>query len=259
MNLFSTNFLEINSAKGIHLIWVYNINLDATFNSNSIILKKNNLVIVRPNEKFSGRCDDFSEFKVIRFKENESIMENSFLYNLLTKYSDRTSIIEVDDKTAKEIDNSFAKAANCSCLQNGLNTNLLINDVNELIINKKEVEKNSRFGLVFDFQKLLMDNYKWNHSVAGYSKELGIKPKKLLKNMQRLGFKNPSVMIKEKLLLEAMKLLVHSSKSSKDICFDLGFDDPAYFTRIFKSNTGITPLNYRTIHRNSDNCEKCPI
>ncbi len=46
--------------------------------------------------------------------------------------------------------------------------------------------------------------------------------------------------------IEAAQLrLVTETKSVKEIAFDLGFDDLAYFCRLFKKHTGMTPLTYR--------------
>lgn len=46
-------------------------------------------------------------------------------------------------------------------------------------------------------------------------------------------------------LLEAKRLLYHTDLSVKEIAFELGFQDAAYFTRFFKRLTGTTPLAYR--------------
>lgn len=44
---------------------------------------------------------------------------------------------------------------------------------------------------------------------------------------------------------EALKLIEQNEKSFNDICDILGFDDMAYFSRLFKKYTGMTPSAYR--------------
>ena len=50
---------------------------------------------------------------------------------------------------------------------------------------------------------------------------------------------------KEKLLLEIKKSLIYSNKSMREICFEMGFYDPAYFSRFFKKHIDITALCFR--------------
>ncbi|MNL31485.1 HTH-type transcriptional activator RhaR [compost metagenome] len=47
-------------------------------------------------------------------------------------------------------------------------------------------------------------------------------------------------------ILNSQILLVDSTKSISEISFEMNFEDPSYFTRIFKSFTGLTPSEYRT-------------
>ncbi|WP_019638604.1 helix-turn-helix domain-containing protein [Paenibacillus fonticola] len=44
---------------------------------------------------------------------------------------------------------------------------------------------------------------------------------------------------------EAKKLIVERRLSLKEICFEVGYKDPNYFSRVFKKMTGITPSEYR--------------
>jgi len=47
------------------------------------------------------------------------------------------------------------------------------------------------------------------------------------------------------LIEEAKNLLLSSNKSVSELAFSLGFEYPQYFSRLFKSKTGMTPLEYR--------------
>lgn len=51
--------------------------------------------------------------------------------------------------------------------------------------------------------------------------------------------------IQQRIVLEAKRLLVHSRKSAREIGFVLGFEDTSYFSRYFKNQVGMTPLNFR--------------
>lgn len=46
-------------------------------------------------------------------------------------------------------------------------------------------------------------------------------------------------------MLQAKRELRYSDQSVKEIAFGLGFEDPAYFTRLFKKVEADAPLVYR--------------
>ena len=48
------------------------------------------------------------------------------------------------------------------------------------------------------------------------------------------------------LIEEAKNMLLNTNKTIGELAFDLGFEYPQYFSRLFKSKTGTTPLEYRS-------------
>jgi len=52
-------------------------------------------------------------------------------------------------------------------------------------------------------------------------------------------------LISERRMLEAKRLLKFTIRPAKEIAFELGFDDPAYFNRAFKKYSGLSPIAWR--------------
>ena len=96
-----------------------------------------------------------------------------------------------------------------------------------------------------NFSRLVEIHFREKHSVTDYADLLAIAPKTLSKRFNRLRLTQPNDIIKDRILLEARRLLAYSSLSIKEIAYNLGYDDPAYFNRLFSSKLGYTPATFR--------------
>jgi len=111
---------------------------------------------------------------------------------------------------------------------------------------EKDVVKESIETKLFkDFSLLVEQNFKKIHRVTGYAYRLGLSPKSLTKHLQKIGTQTPSDFIKNRIITEAKRLLLYKNDSIKEIAFDLGFNDPAYFSRFFTKATGQSPKQFK--------------
>jgi AraC-like DNA-binding protein len=95
------------------------------------------------------------------------------------------------------------------------------------------------------FSRLVELHYKTEHTVAGYANMLSVSPKILHKRITQHGHTAPNDLIKERIMLEAKRLLAHTALSVKEIGYNLGYDDPAYFVRLFTKLAGVSPVEFR--------------
>ena len=113
---------------------------------------------------------------------------------------------------------------------------------------KKEdytIKDDTETKLFKDFSTLIDLNFKKEHSVTYYGERLGLSPKSISKHFQKIGANTPSDYIKNRIVLEAKRQLIYSDHSVKQIAYDLGFNDPAYFTRFFTKAATISPLQFK--------------
>ena len=61
---------------------------------------------------------------------------------------------------------------------------------------------------------------------------------------------SPQSYINHKKLEKAQALLQSTDLSISDIAYDIGFNDPQYFTRLFTKNIGESPSDFRSYHSN---------
>lgn len=116
---------------------------------------------------------------------------------------------------------------------------------------KKELHPESleiESQLYKDFSTLVEVNFRAEHSISYYANRLGLSPKSLSKHFLRQGYEKPSAYIKNRILLETKRKLLYSDLSVKAIAYELGFNDPAYFTRFFSKATGSSPKQFKTLY-----------
>ena len=113
-------------------------------------------------------------------------------------------------------------------------------------LDKALVEQNNDLEFFRRFSRLVDAHYKQKHSVADYADLLLVVPKTLTHKFKRLNLLQPNEVIKNRIILEAKRLLAYTSMSSKEIAYELGYEDPAYFSRLFQVKTGDSPSGFRT-------------
>jgi len=112
-------------------------------------------------------------------------------------------------------------------------------------LNKALVEQNNDLEFFRKFTLLVEEHYKQKHHVGDYAELLFKAPKTITHRFKRLNLPQPNDVIKNRILLEAKRLLAHTDLTAKEIGYELGYDDPAYFSRLFMQKTGETPSAFR--------------
>jgi AraC family transcriptional activator of pobA len=99
--------------------------------------------------------------------------------------------------------------------------------------------------ILLKYRALIDSHYKEEKTVTFYANELHISANYLnilCKTHLRVS---ALYLIQNRVILEAKRLVHASQKSIKEISYDLGFNDLAYFSNFFKSQTGISPRQFR--------------
>jgi AraC-like DNA-binding protein len=96
-----------------------------------------------------------------------------------------------------------------------------------------------------NFSQLVEWHYRRYHTVAEYADLLSITPKALNKRITRYTQTTPNELIKERIILEAKRLLVHTNLIVKEIGYKLGYEDTSYFIRLFSKQAALTPQGFR--------------
>ena len=107
----------------------------------------------------------------------------------------------------------------------------------------------AQLDLLRAFNVLVEEHFRSRRQVADYAALLHRSPKTITNLFSLHSGKSPLQIIHDRIALEARRLLLYSGKSSKEIAHDLGFGDPAQFSRFFKKQMGVTAQAFRETHR----------
>ena len=99
------------------------------------------------------------------------------------------------------------------------------------------------------FKKLLVQNVYTLKSPSAYASKLNVSESYLNEALKKATGMSVSYWIQQEVVLEAKRLLYYSELNVKQITHKLGYDDPAYFSRVFRNVTGTTPLAFRGSYR----------
>lgn len=95
------------------------------------------------------------------------------------------------------------------------------------------------------FNELIEHHYLEHWTLPAYAGALGVTEARLNDVCRRIADLPSKRLVFERLMQEARRLLLYTGSSANEICYQLGFKDPAYFSRFFLRHARMTPGEYR--------------
>lgn len=111
-------------------------------------------------------------------------------------------------------------------------------------------ERAHRHQALFTRFQLLVEQHFLEHwAIEKYASRLGLSTARLNRLVQAEGARSALDLVHDRLTREACRRLIYVAAPAANLSVELGFDDPAYFSRFFKRRTGMSPHKYRQAHR----------
>ncbi len=101
------------------------------------------------------------------------------------------------------------------------------------------------YQIIFDTKEIIdqeFSNRLTSDDLVDLINDRGYNAQALVKNKVGMSVKN---LMSAKRLQESKKDVAFTDKTIQEIAYSLGFNDDAYFNRVFKNSTGQTPLQFR--------------
>jgi AraC-like DNA-binding protein len=103
------------------------------------------------------------------------------------------------------------------------------------------------FSLVQQFNALVEHKFRQVHQVQDFAKMMKLAPSLLNKHVKTITGMTAGEVILERLMLQAKRYLIYTDLSNKEIAYQLNYQDPSYFSRIFKKKIGLSPSDFRRL------------
>lgn len=100
-----------------------------------------------------------------------------------------------------------------------------------------------------DFRAMVKQHFRIIKKPSEYADQLHISLSYLNEVVKSVSGFTVSYWINNEIVLEAKRLLYYTSLAIKEISYELGYEDPAYLSRIFTNNTGMSPNAFRKKNR----------
>ena len=221
----------------------------------------------------SGTASGMIDFKRVDIQKNQSIIispnQVHFIEQTETDIDGWVLAISAEHLSAKDIDKVAAYALNISSfdlekysadlanlfsiLQRRIHENdmakTLGSSIKSIILDCAPKlsfgTKNRYLRIVVELNKLIERNIISEKKPSAYASMLNISEVYLNEAVKATTGKNVSSFIRSKIILTAKRKMTYTSLSVKEIAYTLGYEDYPYFSRLFKKETGIAPMEFR--------------
>lgn len=154
----------------------------------------------------------------------------------------RTSIIEILENAVKEMEKQSRfkmDALRVWILQ------LFLQIGNMSVRNEVHAADSYNMTLLRNFEKLIEKNYLMLRLPKQYAELLFITPNHLNALCNGALGKSAGDLIRNRIALEAKRMLINFSLTVTEIAYALNFEDNSYFCKFFKKQTGMSPDGFR--------------
>lgn len=197
------------------------------------------------------RLNQGAEGWVIRFG-NEAVPADTA--SLFSQFMDASTIPLEDERLRRSVLGLVDLLAGTThCSSSNVRRHLLAAFLALLVEESRRVAAGRSVGsedyvLFHRFLKRLDQSFSTRKDVDFYASDLGLTPKRLSALCQAMFGKTTSKIIEERSVIEAKRLLAYTSEDVRQIALALGFSDHAYFSRLFRKASGLSPSEYRMHH-----------
>lgn len=117
--------------------------------------------------------------------------------------------------------------------------NLLLSELNTAYFKNEQVTiLNTNVSKFVEFKLMVETHLTEQPSIHTIAEKLALTTNSLYRLVKEYSGTSPKDFFTNRLMIEAQRKLRYSNLSVKELAYELGFNDPDYFSRLFKKSTG---------------------
>lgn len=212
---------------------------------NEITIQAGQLLFILPHQihLLPTKKDNIEYFKLVFDKTCLSLLPKPFLF-LINPLNEQVLTFEKEEKQRVkmifEMLSQLLKAKNSDTELILANLNTLLTEFNQSYFKntKEDISAKSNISKFIRFKLIVETELTEQNSVQSIADKLAITSNSLYYIVKNYSGVSPKEFITNRLVLEAQRKLYYSESSVKELAYELGFTDPAYFSKLFKKKTG---------------------
>ncbi len=169
----------------------------------------------------------FAQIRLITLSNN--LAKTAYLKQLLSKISEEISV----------------ESAEKALLLQALLTTFLVELYRELPREESQLTGQRSLAIFRQFLKDIKEHYSPQKSLYAYAEDLHISLVHLNRVCRGVANKSATAVVHDFFVEEAKKHLLYTNLSVAEVAYQLNFEDPAYFSRLFKKKVGISPKTFQ--------------
>jgi AraC-like DNA-binding protein len=239
------------------IMWCKDQALDITIDDYEVSLQQDEVIFCTPLNVIKLRGDTKGLVTLVFNKEFFCIQTHDqqvSCHGFLFFGSSEPQRIMLDEREAKQFQLIYLMLREDLAIQDHLQGEMLRASLKRMLIMSTRIAKtnlpqpdisNAQMNIIREYNILVEKHFRELHHVKDYANLLFKSPKTLSNLFPKYSDKSPLMVIHERIVLEAKRLLLYSDKSTNEIGQELGYKDPAHFSKFFKKHEGLSPSNFR--------------
>jgi len=221
-------------------------------------VKRNRLFFLSPKQVHEWVFDEDTNGVLINFNENffSSFLANHHYLSDFPFFSGMSQYCTLDldhcengelmKSSLKAIQHEFkSHHSGHSDMIRSLLLQLFIAAARCIKVDEEQHSNSTNLSTMKSFEQLIESNFKELRLPKDYAKKLFISPNHLNAVCNQITGKSAGELIRNRVLLEAKRLLINSDDNINEIAAHLNFFDNSYFSKFFKKYEGLTPEEFR--------------
>jgi len=212
-----------------------------------ITISDGDLLFAMPNQIFvpPPKADDLKYFKVLFDENTLALLPQRFSF-LVNPLNSQTITLEsaARERIRKVFEILNQILSNDSELTDSeivlAYLNLLLSELNSAYFKTKEPINilNTNLTKFIEFKLMVEIHLTKQPSINAIADKLALTTNSLYRLVKEYSGTSPKEFFTNRLMIEAQRKLRYSDLSVKELAYELGFNDPDYFSRLFKKSTG---------------------